>query len=902
MASPETGTPLDGMAALAAALERDLRLRPCASLAALLELTEAGFLLRPPRLTAAAHYEIQPALLIYDPLLGTVGLVEEIPAGLAAEALENEVERRIDRAANLRQLLLLRAEEASPPVLNLRVELVLAVPAAYMLDPDDTIGETLRQIARDTTYLRAIGVNVLPCEPGGSFARGMLRRAFVWLLRETAEWFRFLAGRNQHAPGALLARGKPWSLTLKHYRLSGTRIFSFRENCRLHLLHGHNGSGKSTFSEALELLLARSIQRLDEAGEKDYSRVVRHRPAAAVENPAAAAPAQVTLACDPLERTVTVLQQLAFTPPADTAAPLQVTSFRLDQRFMDNLIRSTESERAGLFLRAFFPQDNHLFTNLVLLQSAAAEAFARLPKRFQEGAPADADKRTTHVTAMLQWSQVSTGAPAWPRGVLDTMDAALPLPAAKIRVLASAGPRLRSLLEGWGSDPLHVVNAEHALEELDKALDDMRPLLPEIVRSLEIAGRVVDEFKNWQAMGQVDRGRHFEPVLNEWLELEALSDLAAKYYDVIATLHKVQASRWQLPPQYAGSLPDAPLTPEQVERARQVRDRLRDDRSAAKSKVQAWTRPAATASASPEAGGAKPRQSLTTEEMAALNAVDPWLPSLKLAATQPKFGDNFREALQTDQPRTANEVHIGTPGGLQKAADEIAALRAACAELQAAQTGSTAAGERLTQVLDAWKAFDALARAQQAVTTALSTQVFGADSQLSAAVNELLTLFNSAPWAYPDIRLQGEIGQSRQTLGLTTAGDARAELTFNTAELNSLALALFLLCAPGVENPFRLLVLDDPLQNMDEMTVTSVARGLAQLVRIYPEDWQIAALFHGEENTTRIRNEAECAVYHLPWLSPSATQNGSAEFKADLSTIGRELQKLDRKFLTDAER
>jgi hypothetical protein len=28
----------------------------------------------------------------------------------------------------------------------------------------------------------------------------------------------------------------------------------------------------------------------------------------------------------------------------------------------------------------------------------------------------------------------------------------------------------------------------------------------------------------------------------------------------------------------------------------------------------------------------------------------------------------------------------------------------------------------------------------------------------------------------------------------------------------------------------------------------------------------------GEENTARIRQEVECAVYHLPWLSPAAME------------------------------
>lgn len=52
---------------------------------------------------------------------------------------------------------------------------------------------------------------------------------------------------------------------------------------------------------------------------------------------------------------------------------------------------------------------------------------------------------------------------------------------------------------------------------------------------------------------------------------------------------------------------------------------------------------------------------------------------------------------------------------------------------------------------------------------------------------------------------------------------------------DALSVALFLLCAPALANPFRILVLDDPLQNMDGMTVSALARGLGKLVRVFPD-------------------------------------------------------------------
>jgi energy-coupling factor transporter ATP-binding protein EcfA2 len=145
------------------------------------------------------------------------------------------------------------------------------------------------------------------------------------------------------------------------------------------------------------------------------------------------------------------------------------------------------------------------------------------------------------------------------------------------------------------------------------------------------------------------------------------------------------------------------------------------------------------------------------------------------------------------------------------------------------------------------------------------------------ALNELMALFTPARWAYEDVvlryeqdgdvsRLQFETGDVREP---GKPARARADLRLNTAQLNAFTLALFLLCAPRVDNPLGLLVLDDPLQNMDELTVTTLARGLAKLLRVLPEHWSLMMLFHGEGDLARFHDEVECGVYFLPWLSPT---------------------------------
>ena len=42
----------------------------------------------------------------------------------------------------------------------------------------------------------------------------------------------------------------------------------------------------------------------------------------------------------------------------------------------------------------------------------------------------------------------------------------------------------------------------------------------------------------------------------------------------------------------------------------------------------------------------------------------------------------------------------------------------------------------------------------------------------------------------------------------------------------------------------------------------------------------ILAFFHGEENIERIRHEAPCRVYHLPWLQSSESGQGDKPIEA----------------------
>ena len=142
--------------------------------------------------------------------------------------------------------------------------------------------------------------------------------------------------------------------------------------------------------------------------------------------------------------------------------------------------------------------------------------------------------------------------------------------------------------------------------------------------------------------------------------------------------------------------------------------------------------------------------------------------------------------------------------------------------------------------------------------------------KMKLPLNEILAIFTPARWAYNDIELQVEGDKEKgPEIAINDKDGGRVDLRFNTAELNLFAVTLFLLLATKGDNQLSLLIFDDPLQNMDEMTVIALARGMGKLSKLLP-GWQLLFLFHGLEDFERFRQEVpDAAAYRIPWLSPN---------------------------------
>jgi energy-coupling factor transporter ATP-binding protein EcfA2 len=757
------------------ALRQQLRLRRAESLPDFLgkDKKDARYL-REPRLTVAQHFDIAPAFLIYDPLLGTIGVVEVIKAGDDGSSTATVVRRCVDHTTYLRHLLLRDRQLGERAALATELVLVTA-DSEHGREGLAAIGEALREALRDSNSLSQVGISVLR-HGGADRFEDRLRRAFPWLLQATRRWLESPRARRGAEPDA--APSILRELTLTDYRLPGRRKLAFAE-ARVHLVHGPNGSGKSSIAEALELVASGKVQRLEQAGEKSYDRVI---PYAKSANGTKVELAWLNAAG---ERT-----QHAFSVQADgverpLAAAVDAGSYRLDQPLMDRLVGYSSHARAKTFLQAFFP---------------------------------DA------VNSLAQYEQ--------------------------------AAALHRTTLEG----------------------------LARVIERLRAAREALFVVRDWRGGAKREAAEPFPELLNRWLEQTALLDLVQRARGMHATLRAAADSGWK--PSDATidaavallghATDDAPFA------------RAEQDCKAAIDALQAQLASftASPAISSSRASAAQPVPRLSVE---ALNAVSPLLFEATELTSFGLLGNKTAAVINLGAAPTYGSIVIGADKWAEPVLADIDRMLEACAALaRGEQEVLPWPGKGLCTEFEAARGTHAtLAAAAQKLSVdfmdelrpdAGMTSEF--DGSLISALNELMALFTPARWAYFDITLPHTVGSGRLDLGIQTrdtsdhtSHDVRAELRLNTAELNLYTVALFLLCIGRVPKPLNLLVFDDPLQNMDELTATALARGITKLVRLWEalgRKEELLLLFHGADDLELFRAEIPAAVYHLPWLSPSA--------------------------------
>jgi energy-coupling factor transporter ATP-binding protein EcfA2 len=889
MSNPSSPDTVD---ALAAALEKRFGLVRCNHVIALRNRTAAqpAAFVTGLRMRIGEYYDIQPAITVYDAGLGTLGLVERI----SHTDPESSWLRAIERAAAVRQILIDAAEPKTPNQSNrelaLQVELVLVISGPAGSGAPDSLRTALMRIARETGYLRLAGLSILEASLHPDLPDAVLRRAFAWMLKDTRKWFQRDVFRQSPSDDGKFWRkdGESLSLRLTDYRLAGIREFDCQGGSWLNLVHGHNGSGKSSLAEALELLLTNRIQRLEEGGEANYFRVVRHRGHDASETSIDKASAAVVSLLDAtqLDATQRVRAQVQIengrlvrvggTP--DKA--LETNSFRIDQVFMDKLARSLPAGRAAIFLTAFSPGETGQLKEMQELRRQVTEGWKSLPDHVRKRAEAEtapatslATPRTLTEEEIVAFVDRELGPLTDQPGSQDapsptnassaelartSVEALLPVSSADMALLGRLHPSLAQSTEALLNVRDRAALAQ-ASSQFQSYLTSLVGSLTVLLSDLNAAQLVFRQFQGWVAVGRTHRGQSFEADLRQWLDLQAISDLISRYGDIASTVQAAKTGDWKpesadaflLSMAWDGGTRNLALV-EQLNEAR--------------ARVESWQERTTEPVSSAASDSVKVRRWLSPREVEALNQVGSYLPSAGCS----DLGIRFNRALARDHEETFTDMVIGRKGGLDQAIREVAELIGACERLQVSAAGRPGEIDILARTTSLVQAARQLIVRSKKLTESFF-QRLATDKQeraeLLAAFNELLALMTPARWAYRDIEITPDLASGDPALGLTTAGGARADLLFNTAELNAFAMVLFLLLAPRLPNALRLLILDDPLQNMDELTVVTLSRAIAKLrPPVYPGGWQILALFHGERNVEVIRDETPCVVYQLPWL------------------------------------
>jgi energy-coupling factor transporter ATP-binding protein EcfA2 len=789
-----------------------------------------------PHLRLAQHFDLEVDLLIYDEVLGTLGLVHQLREKGAT--LAAEVQGLIDRATYVRHLMLNDLKRGA--------RLPLTVELAFLAQYDHLheIGNTLSRVARETpSFLEAVGVSLLTYRTEGEpFALADMRRAFPWLLQATRVWYK---DRPRAEPTAALT-----GIELLEYRLPGRRTLRLKPS-PVHLIFGQNGSGKSALVEALELAVTGKAERLG-VGDVDYVGVIRSRRAT---GPTAS---QVILHLSDqsiIEREV---------GPGGISLPLcqdlRATSFRLDQTVMDRLTRGGDTQRAEIFLQSFFPAEHADLLTYQRSREEAEKILSELPTALKELLASehhDGKDPEEGLLRLLSWLEESQS--HLPPAIAA---ACLPLSAENIRALGALSPELTQLQITWSQEPPTVAEAAAKLGRIDEALARLRDSLPTVLETLRIARQGLLRIEGWQATGGgTESARDFLADVNDWLRRCALTDLAERHCQLLEALSEAQRAGWEPELDSIGPFAQPPVNAHELAAQRKQASDWARERDELFQRVMAVTPAAAGGTGRPSAEVVRP--SRVQKEQ--LDIAGRWL----LSATDsnhPLLGQAIEQALNTDRSLQVGDIAVGTEAWAQPLLARLIRLEAA---VQALQESSASGGRNFQALKDLHSSYVALKAAGGKVEQSFLRQLQGREgSRLVEALNELMAVFTPARWAYEDIDLRYRDGAAAQNeLGFQIGESVQAALSLNTAQLNLFTVALFLLCAVRADNPLGLMVLDDPLQNMDELTVTTLARGIAKVSRLWSNNWRLLLFFHGQEDRERFRREVPLAAYQLPWLS-----------------------------------
>jgi len=835
----------------------------------------------------ADQLDLEIDAIVIDAELGSLGLIYVVPP---AGPDERWFRQRVGEAVHLKQLLL---EQVRPGADD-------AGKTAYILElvfvtegsTGDTnkaapslLGEVLRKIIREAGFLFAVGINVWrPMDEEGLGGTAAVRRAFAWLLKDTEDWYGTPAAcANQDNGFGLLS-----AVELQDFRLPGKRRWTLEPGQALHLVHGHNGSGKSSLCEALELAVTGTVERITDDENADHAKVLTNRGAKS-----SGRTASVAFEVDGKPYRTWAIGVKGVESPILGGLP--GASFRMDQGLADRLSHAEPAARARIFLDAFFPTQRSQLSTRDEAQARVSAAFQKLPKRLRSAYGNDAGQPDlTKIISALDW----LGKPSFPWEQVKTI---MPLAAEQVTPLMPLLPA-EFVQVYQRTAPADASSAQSAMATLAKGLTDLVHGLEKNLLVLNQTVEFLAEYGNESVSALPPETEGLHALMNEWLELIAATDILEREQQLLDTVAMATGKGYNFPPETEPLLAHAAVPPVPTARAEALKQ-LRNRRKEFRDRLTRFG--VQTDSAAASGRRLKPLTDFRPEALDTAAALgifgDRWLG----VALSPAIREAFTER-KTVEVHTADggPTLVGAPnwGGelLTSATSVREALNAVARFQEDLQDPNGSLDKLWPGLIELFNAATALSSIDTSLLDQFSRQV-GDGGPLSRAVNELMALLTPARWAYEDITAQAKFAAGERTLELQTSDKVAMRLRLNTAELNTFSITLFLLCARRIDSPLRIVVLDDPLQNMDELTIVTVARGLGRLLRLWKRfdqgkrPWRLIVLLHSEEDLETLRSEFPCLTYLLPWLSPQDTVAApNDEIRTIPSRLKQELQQLGR--------
>jgi len=622
------------------------------------------------------------------------------------------------------------------------------------------------------------------------------------------------------------------------------------------VIHGHNGTGKSSLAESIELVMTGTAERLK--NKPHLGQIIW---------PGSKKPAtQITLNYSDGRRAA-VFKIEEGLAPSPLAGDMSGDSFRLDQTLMDRLARMDPARRAETFLSAYFPGQRPIFQEAAEARARVESIVLQLPSAIRKDLESLETKDTTIESLLIsrfKWTEETSA--IVPR---DAQLACLPLPADLLRGLAPLNKTLTDTINNLTGKEMPLTALTSELDRLDAILKPIADNASQTLNTIGIAKDALTRIRSWKpSPTPTSQTGDFATQLDEWLELEALSDLGTRHLSTGQTLADAIEKGWAAQPWVSFS------------NAISGRENLAKQRE----RLKEWTERrdylleimASRSTQTPSEGAhADEPASISPKELSALDKIGEWFFE---TTSENGLGRTIDDALRKRKAMTFGTLTVGGTEWTSSILDRVGSFEKTVNEFWQRVQAKLLFG---IDLLNLYKTAPVAARASESKGAEMSRifqeQISG---KLNAAINELMAVFAPARWAYKGVAIEQNINTGKPELNLRTDG-ADATLRLNTAELNLFTLALFVLCALSQQNPLQLLVLDDPLQNMDELTVTTLARGLARLIRLMPQGWNLVFLFHGEDDLERFRRELPCTVYRLPWLSPSADEPHPIQIDGD---------------------